>query len=457
MASEVIMFFAALAAIIFIGYFSEIIFKKTKIPDVLILMFLGILISWLGYVTKDQFGFTASIFTTFALVFLLFQGALNIDFKTLFQSLKGTVKLTVISFVLTSLTVTLVSWIFLRFDILTSLLVGMILSGTSSAVVIPIVSNLRANKKFSSILTLESAISDVFVIVGAITVMAIIIEGNINGASIVQNVLSSFVLALFVGAAIGFVWILVLTRSKHLMDSYMVTIAVVMALYAFVESPLLKASGAIAVLSFGLMIGNSKIIIKLFKRWNKDDEENKIIKRNVLSLSAKNFYSEISFFVKVFFFVYLGILFDFSDLWTLLLGIVVTISIFAIRIPIIKLAFFREKIDDKSKALMQYLVPKGLAAAVLAQLAIQQGIPGAEKVVNIVFSVILISIIMTSILVFLIGRTPTPGFSFDKSKKKETKTSKESKQESSFEDYERNKESLLPALFFNNPFSSNLK
>jgi potassium/hydrogen antiporter len=404
MENLVILVFTALSFIIFFGYISEIIFKKTKIPDVLILIFLGIILgSVFEIIDKSMFGFAASLFTTFTLIFLLFQGALNIEFKTLFNSLKGTFKLTILGFIFTTFTVAFSVLIFLRFDILTSLLVGTILSGTSSAVIIPIVSNLRANKKYASILTLESAISDVFVIIGSITILALIREGNIDTMIIFKNVLSSFVLSLFIGAIIGLLWIFVLKKSKELIDSYMVTIALLIGLYAFVESPLVSSSGAIAVLSFGLILGNSNHILDFFKRINHNKDE-KILERNVLSHSARNFYSEVSFFVKVFFFVYLGILFDFSKPFILFIGLLISIIIYLVRIPVVKLAFYNEKVDEKSQGLLKALVPKGLAAVALAGLALEYNIPRADELVNLVFSVVLISIIITSVLIFLIDK-----------------------------------------------------
>jgi hypothetical protein len=61
------------------------------------------------------------------------------------------------------------------------------------------------------------------------------------------------------------VWIFLLSKSAILMEAHMVTIAVVISIYSFVESSYVNASGAIAVLTFGLMLGNSIPIINFFK------------------------------------------------------------------------------------------------------------------------------------------------------------------------------------------------
>jgi NhaP-type Na+/H+ or K+/H+ antiporter len=54
---------------------------------------------------------------------------------------------------------------------------------------------------------------------------------------------------------------------------------------------------------------------------------------------------------------------------------------------------------------MSTIVPKGLAAAVLATIPMQQGIAGSELIKDIVFSVILFSIVFTSVLIPVIEKS----------------------------------------------------
>jgi cell volume regulation protein A len=419
---EVISIFGVIAAIIALGFFSEQIFKKTNIPDVLILIIVGIIIgSFLQWARPDDFGAGSTLFTTFALVFILFQGALNLDFRTLLNSLFSTVKLTVLSFVFTVIVVTSIVYVLFG-DFMLAILVGMILGGTSSAVVIPLVKNLSMRKEYGLVLTLESAISDVLCIVGAITIINIHLTQQIVASGIFKTVLSSFALAILVGGVVGFIWILILNKFESMNNSYMVGIAVVIALYAFVESPFVEGSGAIAALAFGLVWGNAQPILHLVQaRQNSKQEEaeysteeaqhNSMIVRTVLTKSAKNFYSEIGFFVKVFFFVYLGILIDFSNLSVFVYGIVLTLGIYLIRPLATKIVFKHDKaISLKETAILEVLIPKGLAAAVLAQLAVQSQFPGAGSVVNIVLSVVLLSIVLTSLLAFLAEKGWFTGF-----------------------------------------------
>ncbi len=399
-----------ISGIMFIGFLAETIFKKTNIPDVLLLIGVGVLMSTiLGWTNKDVLQAGAPLFTTFALVFVLFQGALSINFVTLVKSLPSTFKLTIINFIFTVIIVAIIANVGFGYTFHLALLIGMILGGTSSAVVIPLVNNVEIKEKYSSVLTLESALSDVLCIIGTITVLEIISTGKVLAENIFKSVFTSFSLAIVAGILVGVLWVFLLNKSDHLAKSYMMTIAVVVALYALVESPLIEASGAIAALVFGLILGNSRSLLKLKKR-KKSEEEERIT--SVVSFSAKNFYSEISFFVKTFFFVYLGILIDFSNPYIFIYGAILTLGIFLVRPFAVRLVFPKPNVPEKERTLLEVLIPKGLAAAVLAGVAVQSGVLNGNEAIftNTVLSVVLLSIILTSVLIFLTENEKFKGF-----------------------------------------------
>lgn len=404
---DIVSIFGVISAIIIIGFLSEIIFKKTNIPDILILIGVGIFLgTYLKWVSVENLAGT-EIFTTFALVFILFQGALNVNFKTLVQSLSNTFKLTLLNFLATMIVIEGISYLF-GYDFKIALLIGTILSGTSSAVVIPLVNNVDIKEKYGLVLTLESALSDVLCIVGTLTIIEVIQTGEVVASGIFNSIISSFSLALVLGVLAGVIWTLFLAKHENLTKSYMVTVAIVIGLYAFVESSYVGASGAIAALAFGLVLGNSKGLQKLgFKRKTKE-----MLSRNVINTSARNFYVEISFFLKTFFFVYLGILMDFSNPKVFLYGAVLTAGAYLIRSVIVKIVFKKQDLPIKERTLLEILIPKGLAAAVLVGVAVQSGILNGETqiLVNMVLSVILLSIILTSVLVFLTEKDWFKGF-----------------------------------------------
>ncbi|MEM4397822.1 MAG: cation:proton antiporter, partial [Candidatus Woesearchaeota archaeon] len=273
-----------------------------------------------------------------------------------------------------------------------SILLGAILGGTSSAVVIPMTKLLKLNNESTLILTLESTITDVLCIVGAITVAEIIKINHFDIINTIVSILSTFFIALMIGFISGWLWIVIRQKFQQINKAYMISIAYMILIYVFAE--FFKANGAIAILSFGIFLGNFK---KIFTFFGKEPEY-------TIHESEKNFYAEISFFLKVFFFVYLGIIISFSNLVLLLIGLLITILIAITRPYIVKFSVPKE-ISNRDRTFMNILTPKGLAPAVLAQLTLKSEFFLQFKEVNdlimITLSSILFSIILSSVLVFV--------------------------------------------------------
>ncbi len=123
-----------------------------------------------------------------------------------------------------------------------------------------------------------------------------------------------------------------------------------------------------------------------------------------LDSRERGFFSEISFLLKTFFFIYIGISIQLSGIGLLVFGLLLTIVIYAIRIPVVSLTIPRDT-SIKDATLFSVIIPKGLAAAVLASIPLQQGVVGGEVIQNLTYAVVLLSIIMTSVLIFLVDKT----------------------------------------------------
>lgn len=382
--------------VIFLGFLGDLVFKKTNIPDVIWLILFGIILGPLtGLVDVNRISSIAPIFTTFALIFILFEGALDLKFKEVFSGMASGGLLAIVNFIVSVGITTGISLLF-KVELIPAILLGSIVGGTSSAVVIPIVKKIEMNKKIKTSLLLESAISDVLCIVATLTIIEIIQIGTVDVANLIGGLLNSFVLATFIGMAGGYIWIRVLTKLVRYSKSYMITIAYMLLIYAFAE--FINSNGAIACLALGLFLGNSTKVFKLMK-----DDKYTSIKKN-----EKFFFSEISFVVKSLFFVYLGLLLQFETALPYIIGTVIVIGLFLVR-PLATITVRGNK-TTKEQAIMDSLVPKGLAAAVLAQLPTQAGIPGTENFSAIAFSIILISILFSTILIFLSERGLFKGF-----------------------------------------------
>lgn len=390
---------AAVGLIIIIGYLAEIFFIKTNVPDVIWLILLGFLIGpVLHLVSPIEVAQTANFFTAFALLFILFEGGLHIRINDLMRSMYGATTITLVNFILTAAAIAgIARWFGWEWS--NAILLGTMLGGTSSAVVVPIVSKLKMSTPNSLILILESAFTDVIAIVASLTIINIVELGNISARSVLNELFGSFAIAIFVGGIAGFVWILLLERFASLTKSYILSIGVLLVVYGITEFA--QSSGAIAGLTFGIVMGNARKILSLTH-----------LADDTLTSSAKLFFSQISFFVKTFFFVYIGLLIDITQIIPLVMAAIITLAVFAIRPISVRLAYKQPEELNADKQIMEAMVPKGLSAAVLAQVPLQRGLPGAENFLTPVISTIFLTILFTTLFVFLAGRGYYKGTSY---------------------------------------------
>ena len=411
------MVFLVVAVLLFFGFFGEVIFEKTKIPDVIWLILIGIVLSSiLNWTSSASLAVIAPFFTTFALIYLLFEAGINTDIKSFLKSAPRGLTLSILSFVF-SFGVVFGIAMLLGMGINLSLLLGAILSGISSAVVIPIINGMQDLGQTTKLsLMFDSAFSDVLCILGSVTILQIItLETQFSGLSITKEILYSFIIAIVLGVVAAFIWNTVL--SPRITDHHMVlTLAFMLMVYSVTQ--LIGANGAIACLFFGLILGNSKKIVNALS--SKKEAAKKPVKKSVeeskptaispalksITKHSRDVYGELAFALKTFFFVYLGILIDFTNPFSFLIAFLFVFGMYLARPFAVFLSFGRSTML-KDANLLSTLIPKGLAAAVLVQLPIQAGVPGAEGLVNIVLGVILISILLSSIFSVLSGK---PGF-----------------------------------------------
>ena len=121
----------------------------------------------------------------------------------------------------------------------------------------------------------------------------------------------------------------------------------------------------------------------------------------------KTLFSELVFLMKTFFFVYVGISIKFDSFISLLIGLGISFLMIILRIWVVRISLPADinGINLKDRAFLSMMIPRGLAAAVLATMISQSQLAGSERVSNIVFSVIFFTIIFTSVLVPLLEKS----------------------------------------------------
>jgi potassium/hydrogen antiporter len=391
---------AFVGALIFLAHLLAAIFDHTRVPDVLGLVLIGLVVGpFTHLVNQTTFGKVGPVFTTVTLVLLLFEGGADLGIETLRASLKETLAVTLLSFGFTVAIVAAVMSLGARLDPVSSLMAGAIIGGTSPAVIIPLSYQLGMGVRARTILFLESAVGDVLSIVIALALLETEEFGNIRLSAVAGHIVFSFLLAIAVGVLSALVWSVLLGRVRTMKHTLFTTAAFLFVVYGLVES--LGASGPMAAFAFGFTMGNTHLF-KWLKRYA-------LVEPIGMNYPEKTFLSEIVFLLKTFFFVYIGLSIELRNRSWMSLGLLAAGLIFIFR-PIAARVALNRAIPQKDAMRIAVLAPKGLAAAVLASIALQRGVLGGEVIQNVVYAIILFTIVLTALLVFLQDRTPVGEF-----------------------------------------------
>ncbi|MBO4328686.1 MAG: cation:proton antiporter [Bacteroidales bacterium] len=398
--SKVGLIIAIIGLLIFAAHLFSAIFSKRRIPDVLFLILIGLAIGPLTHwVDSEKLTLLGSILSAVTLVLILFESGIQLGFKTLKDSFKPSLKLTAMNFIISAIAVWLLGWLVLKIDPIISLMLGCVLGGTASAVVIPTVRQLRMSQKSAAILILEAAIGNVFSIVLALALLEAIKSQHVEFGMIFGTIFSSFILATVIGLLGAIFWALILDKVRNIKYSVLTTPAFVFIIYGINEW--MGYSGAIAALAFGIGMANIDGIY--------DGLLKKVIKKRPANLNdtERALFSELVLLLKTFFFVYVGMSIQLTYWQPIVIGLGLTLVLYTLRIPVVRFAISKkDHIPDKEQMYMSAIDPKGLTAAVLATQAVSY-IPDVEVglfIKNVVFSVILCSIVINSILIPLIAR-----------------------------------------------------
>jgi NhaP-type Na+/H+ or K+/H+ antiporter len=382
--------------IFFLAHLFVALFERTKIPDVLLLILLGVL--WgpvLGMVSPDDFGKAGAVMSTLALIVILFDSGMTLNLRILLPTMAPTLVLSLVTFAATVAVAATIGFYIMGLPLIPSLILGGTIGGTSSAVVIPMVQGLKMSEKTGTILVMESALTDVLCIVLVFGMVDAALLGTISAEKMTQVIFKAIFFAALIGFAGSVIWLLVLHMIRSYPNTLLSTFAFAFVLYGIAE--MLGYSGAITSLTFGIGLTHHRelnlhryTLLKHRSVESVSDTETKI-------------FREILFILKTFFFIYLGISIQFGKVTIAFFGILMVICIYAARLLITRLTLSR-KTSGREAGIVSVMIPKGLAAAVLASIPLQKGIEAGAAIQDITYIVVLFSIVVTSVMVVLIER-----------------------------------------------------
>jgi len=384
----------AAGIVIFLGVAGEAFFKKTGIPDVAFLMVLGVIIGpVLGIIQAETVIQVVPYFAALALIIIMFDGGLNLDIKHIVKTAHFSFTLAIIGFILSVVIISVATHYALGWLWLESILLASIVGGSSSVIVFGLVRNIKISEETKSMLSFESALTDILATIIAFILFEAVLLGHFDIQTLEETLGRAVVVGLVLGFGVGIPWMYVSTKLGNAQHAYMLTLGILFVLFFLANS--FGESGALTALVFGLMLGNKHHLSRILKfklpKIEKDDPT----------------HNQLTFLVRSFFFVFVGLMASFGRIEYIVFGILITVAVYFGRTFIVKLTL-TQRFSKLDKSVTNSMIPRGLAAAVLATFPVTMGLPNAEAYTEIIFFIILSSVIITTIGLGRSKKIPPP-------------------------------------------------
>lgn len=312
-----------------------------------------------------------------ALAIILFSGGMDTDWKGARPYLKESLILATLGVLITASVTALIAHAVLHFDWLESFLLGAIVSSTDAAAVFAILRSRSIWLKggLKPTLELESGSNDpmaYFLTIGFIQLL------TLPETSLVDVILLFF-RQLFIGGLLGFaaarLSLFLINRLRLGYDGLYPVLTFGLVFLTFGAAAIAGGSGFLAVYIFGLMLSRSDFLHKK---------------------SMLRFYDGLAWMMQIIMFLTLGLLVFPSELPAVAVsGTLIALGLIFLARPIsVVVCLVKSRFNWREKAFISWVGLRGAVPIVLATYPLVMDVPAASTIFNIVFFVVLASVLI---------------------------------------------------------------
>jgi cell volume regulation protein A len=412
------LFFALLGGLLVLAFVANRMVRFTGVPDVIILMFTGVVIGpVLHWVNPEHFRSATQGFGSLALILILFEGGLDLKLRELLSHFGRGFVLSMFSFVLSAVAVAIVCHQAMHLTWVPSLLIGAVLGCISSSIILPVLGQVALRPAVKVTLVVEATLGDALAVLAVTSLLGIAAGGTASPAAITWSLVSSLILSIAAGVLAGMLFSYLFPILSDQRFWHVLTFAAVLLVYSGTHA--LMGNELFAVLIFGLTLSNLPVVRKRvgletaitssdwFSTVPIKPEHGGVAQQPHEQMLA--FHSEMAFLLRTFFFVLLGTLVEFAGLRKnvlLALGCFGALLIARwIAVQTGRLAW--RDFTAREREIMVWFLPRGLITAVLGIDVLEARGVQFEFLPSLAFAVILLSNVVLLIGTFRArGLTP---------------------------------------------------
>jgi Na+:H+ antiporter len=393
--SPVAQLLVVVAGLLLIGALGEFIFSRTGIPDVVWLVLAGIFAGPVFEIVSPKVLEPAvPFFGAIALTVILSGGAFRLRLTEVAAAAPRALLLGLVGFLFSLASVCGYFWVTTEMrvtqpvSVLHWLTVGAIVGGNSSLILMPTLAGAKTDARVSRLLEVESSATDALCIVMTMVLIDLLVSGSAD----LSRPFVALAREIGFGVIFGLVATAVLIPAVPWLHDkphgYTVFLASMLILYALTN--LANGNGAMSVVTASLLLGNADTLVPKLIPGARPEAF-------VSSETSRVMQEQMTFLIKSFFFMLIGLLFPTSPRF-IALGALGALVLLLFRIPAVKLSTMNLGFTRKQNLLLCIGIPRGLSSGVLSTLPKEYGLAGSENLSSGVFAMI-----VTSILLFALG------------------------------------------------------
>lgn len=378
----------AIASLLLLGVFASKASYKLGVPALLLFLGIGMLAGseGIGGIAFDD-PHAAQLLGIVALTYILFAGGLDTRWQSIRPVVGAGAALATVGVVLTATIVGLAAvWLF-NFSLLEGLLLGAIVSSTDAAAVFGVLRSkqLRLRGPLKPLLELESGSNDPMAVFLTLGLISLLVSPEGEPITLIYFFVVQVVVGSAIGVGVGKLIVLVLNRIHLEYDGLYPVLTLSAVLFTYGATASLGGSGFLAVYLVGLMMGRSDFVHKR---------------------SLIRFHDGIAWLMQIVMFLVLGLLVFPSQLipvaaMSLLVSMVL---IFIARPAAVFLSLMFTRMSLRQKGFVSWVGLKGAVPIILATFPLLDGISQADVMFNIVFFVVLTSVLVQGTTISLVAR-----------------------------------------------------
>jgi len=386
LAKHILMLFGIILAL---GTASSVLATRFKVPDVAVLLIIGMLAgpSVAGIIDIKADSPVNQLVLIFGSSYILFDGGASLRISVLKEVWITIVLLATVGVVITAAITGVAAYYLLGIPFIAALLLGSAIASTDPATLVPVFRQIKVKDRVAQTVMSESAFNDA---TGAILTFAVLGvamgSGQFSLSAALLDLVKQAIIGLVAGIVLGYATAMLIAHERYaFLREYMPVVSLMAVVGAYLTADGFQASGFMAVFTFGIVIGNKDVF-----GFSTSPREQQQLDDYVMTTAL---------IMRMFIFILLGAQVDFALMNRYLLSGLAVVAVFMLVARPVTVFLcappdLRAKWSFKELLFMCWTRETGVIPGALAGLLMGLGAPEAKVIASVTFLAILATILI---------------------------------------------------------------